>query len=569
MNCSESAYNDLVTSPLKIVPLGGLGEVGMNCLALERGDDVVVIDCGVMFPGEDVGIDVIHPDLGYLVQRASKIRGVVLTHGHEDHIGAVPFLLRAIDAPIYGPAYGLAMIEERLRQDPEGARADLRRLSPEAPASLGAFEVRPIRVTHSIADALALAIETPEHVIVHSGDFRIDRDPVDGRAMELERLRGFGERGVDLLLCDSTNIESPGRSGSEQSVGRTIEAAARGVEGSVFVALFSSNTARLQTMLELADRLGRKVLLAGRSVLTHVRVATSLGYLRYPPGLIEPIESAATIPRGEAFYVVSGTQGEPHSALGRLADGKLRGVTVEPGDLAVISGRFIPGNDLEIYHVVSALARRGARVLHSRAEPGVHVSGHAHRDELRQMIELLQPRAFIPVHGAFHHLALHAALAREIGVGQVEVIEDGEPVELGPGGLARVDPVDTGRVHVDGSMGVSELVLRDRRSLRNGVALVALALDLERGALVTPPQILAHGVGGEQSFPSLWARASDAVTEAFELMPQKARRDPTAIRDTAARALRRYLSKTMDLHPISLAVVVEIRLEVPPEELEE
>jgi ribonuclease J len=546
-----------------------MGEIGMNCLALEHGDDVVVIDCGVMFPGEDVGIDVIHPDLCYLAQRASRIRGVVLTHGHEDHIGAVPFLLRAIDAPIYGPAYALAMIEERLRQDADAPKAELRRLSPEAPASLGAFEVRPIRVTHSIADSLALAIETPEHLIVHSGDFRIDRDPVDGQRMELERLQAFGERGVDLLLSDSTNIESPGRSGSEQSVGREIEAAARGVEGSVFVALFSSNTARLQTMLELADRLGRRVVLAGRSVHTHVRVAAGLGYVHYPPGLIVPIESASALPRREAMYVVSGTQGEPNSALGRLADGKLRGVTVEPGDLAVISGRFIPGNDLEIYHVVSALARRGARVLHSRSEPGVHVSGHAHRDELRQMIELLRPRAFIPVHGSFHHLALHAELARGIGVGRVEVIEDGEPVELGPGGLTRVEPVEVGRVHVDGSMGVSELVLRDRRSLRNGVALVALAIDLERGVLMTPPQILAHGVGGEQSFPSLWARASDAVAEAFELMIPKARRDPTAIRDTAARALRRYLSKTMDLRPISLAVVVELRLEVPPEELDD
>lgn len=553
-------YNGPVTDALRIVPLGGLGEVGMNCLALERGDDIIVIDCGVMFPGEDVGIDVIHPDLSYLIDRSSKLRGLVLTHGHEDHIGGVPFLLRAVDVPIYGPPYALAMVSERLKQHQLVRDPKIRRTRPSETYELGAFNIMPIRVTHSIADSTALAIETPEHIIIHSGDFRMDDTPVDGELFQLDRLKGFGDRGVDLLLSDSTNIENKGTFGSEQSVARTIEAAAKEASGGVFVSMFSSNTPRLQLILELADKLGRRVVLAGRSVMTHVRVGTELGYLKYPPGLIMPFEAASSQPRNEVLYIISGTQGEHNSALGRLADGRLRGVNVEPGDLVVISGRFIPGNDLDIYRVVSALTRRGARVLHSRAEPGVHVSGHAHREEQKQLLELVRPKAFVPVHGAYHHLALHAQLGRELGVRDVAVVEDGEPLELSADGLVRRGTVNVGRVHVDGTMGVSELVLKDRRSLRSGVALAVLVLNLERGELVVPPQIIARGVGDERNFPSLWARASEAVREAVERAPLKIRRDPSAVRDTATRALRRYLSKTIDRRPISLSVVVELQL---------
>jgi len=327
--------------------------------------------------------------------------------------------------------------------------------------------------------------------------------------------------------------------------------------------MFSSNTPRLHLLFEVAQTLGRKVVLAGRSVHTHARVARELGYLDYPADLVVPLEKCGALPAAERFFVMTGTQGEPRSALGRLAVGKLRGVSLSSEDLVVISGRFIPGNDLDIYRVVSDVARRGARVLHSRAEPGVHVSGHAHRDEQEQLIKLVKPRAFVPIHGAYHHLVRHAKLARSLGVERVDVIEDGESVELVDGaGLTRGDPVTpTGRVHVDGTMGVSELVLRDRRSLRGGVALAVLALDLERGELVVPPQIVARGVGDERNFPSLWARAGEAVAEAIQLAPEKVRHDPTAVRDTASRALRRFLSRTIDRRPISLAVVVELRQE--------
>lgn len=559
---------------LKVVPLGGLGEIGMNCLALERDDDIIVIDCGVMFPGEEVGVDVIHPDLSFLKENASKIRGVFLTHGHEDHIGAIPYLLRNIEVPIFSPAYAARLVAERLKQNPTVQEADIRRTSPGERIEAGAFTVSPLRVTHSIADSTALVIETPEHVIVHSGDYRLDDNPIDGQKTELERLGRLGARGVDLLLSDSTNIERPGTFGSEQSVADTIESLAREARGAVFVALFSSNTPRLQLIMRVAQNLGRKVALAGRSVLTHVRVANELGYLEFPSNLLVGMDQVATCKPDELLYIMTGTQGEPRSALGRLASGRLRGVNLGEGDLVVISGRFIPGNDIEIYRMVSSLTRRGARVVHSRAVPGVHCSGHGHREEQRRLMETVNPRAFVPVHGAFHHLAQHAELAREIGVADIRIVENGEPIELDDQGrLNPVEPVRVGRVHVDGTMGVSELVLRDRRSLRSGVALAILAMDLDRGELVVPPQIVARGVGDERNFPSIWARASDAVREAFELTGQKVRRDPTAIRDVAARALKKFLSRDIDRHPTTLAVVIEIRNDangaeiVEPEEL--
>jgi ribonuclease J len=545
-----------VTETLRVVPLGGLGEVGMNCLAFERGADIVVVDCGVMFPGEDVGVDIIHPDLGWLVENRDRLRGVVLTHGHEDHIGAVPFLLRAVDVPVYGPRYALALVEERLRQHQTLARPELHRVAPGDALGLGSFVVRPIRVTHSIADSTALVVETPEHVVVHSGDFRIDDDPVDGEPMEVERLRGYGDRGVDLLLSDSTNVERPGRGGSEQSVAAAIEDAARHVEGAVFVALFSSNTPRLQLVLDVAAHLGRQPVLVGRSVHTHVRVASELGYLRDGSAAVLPLDRAAALPRHGALYIVTGTQGEPRSALGRLAAGNIRGLDVGAGDLVVISGRFIPGNDLDIYRVVSGLTRRGARVIHSRAEPAVHVSGHAHRDEQRAMIDLLRPKAFVPIHGTYHHLAGHADLARQAGVRDVMVVEDGESFLLGPGGLVRGGLVSTGRVHVDGAMGVSEDVLQDRRSLRGGIAVVVVAMD--DGRLVATPKIVARGVGDEDAFPALWKRGAEAVEDAVLASRESVRRDSASLRDVAARALSRYVARALDRHPLTLAVVVDV-----------
>ncbi len=546
-----------MVDPLRVVPLGGLGEIGMNCLAFEWGADIIVVDCGVMFPGEEVGVDVIHPDLSYLVEHQERIRGVVLTHGHEDHIGAIPYLLRAIDVPIYGPRYALALVEERLKQHSATIKPRLQRTKPGDVIELGEFTVRPVRVTHSIADSTALIIETPDHVVVHSGDFRMDETPVDGEEMEFDRLRGYGDRGVDLLLSDSTNIERSGRSGSEQSVSASIEAAARETDGAVFVALFSSNTPRLQLMFDLAKKLDRRIVLAGRSVYTHTRIATSLGYLTHGSEAVVPLEQAANHPRSDLLYVVTGTQGEPRSALGRLAAGRLRGVDLAPGDLVVISGRFIPGNDLCIYRLISSLTRRGAQVLHSRSEPSVHVSGHAHRGEQRRMLELIRPKSFIPIHGAYHHMSRHAELAREVGVKDVMVGENGETFVLRAGGLSRGETVDVGRVHIDGSMGVSENVLRDRRSLRSGIALVVLALDRE-GGLVAEPHIVTRGVGDEKNFPALWERSSEAVREAIEASAPRNGADRSAIRDVAIRALQRFLSRTIDRHPVSLAVLVEI-----------
>lgn len=548
---------------LKVIPLGGVGEIGMNCLALQRGEDILVVDCGVMFPGEELGVDVIHADLSFLVERAQQVRAVVITHGHEDHIGGIPYLLRALEVPIYGPAYALALIRERLKRFSLHHQPLMHRIAPGDSISIGAFRFEPIRVTHSTADSLALAIRTPEHLLVHSGDFRFDASPVDGEHIESEKLAKLGREGVDLLLSDSTNIEIPGVCGSEQSVARTIEAAARRVEGRVCVALFSSNTPRLQLMLDVAENLGRKVVVAGRSVHTHLRVASELGYVKYRPERVVPLERAHALAPRDTFFIMSGTQGEPFSALGRLASGKLRGISATKDDLVVISGRFIPGNDLDIYRVVDGLARQGARVLHSRAESGVHVSGHGHHDELRQMLELVRPKSFVPIHGTYNHLVRHAELARELGVNEIELFENGEPLSLGAEGLTRAAPVKSGRVYVDGTMGVSDLVLRDRRNLRSGFAVVVVTMDSERHELLLPPEVVARGVGDERNFPSLWSRASEAVADSVEGSSFKVRSDPLALRDVASRSLKRFLSRTTDRRPTSLAVVVELPHESP------
>ncbi|MFO0556325.1 MAG: ribonuclease J, partial [Polyangiaceae bacterium] len=486
------------TPALRVIPLGGLGEIGMNCLALEQRDEIIIVDCGVTFPNESLGADIIHPRFDWLLENRSKLRGLVITHGHEDHIGAVPYLLDDVDLPVFAPPHALSLIRLRLAE----WRFDLDALRlvttfPGQRFRVGSFELEPIRVAHSIADATALAIWTDAGVVVHTGDFKLDEHPADGERTDEARLIELGDEGVRLLLSDSTNVDSPGTAASEEVVGDELERVVREAKNRVIVGIFASNVQRLLHLGEIARRTGRRIVLLGRSVLNHVRVATSVGRLRWPSDLVVSPEAGQAMPRKEVLVIASGTQAETNAALWRLASGDHPKLKVDEGDTVVFSSRIIPGNDRAVFDLFAVFLRRGIDVLSRVTHPRVHASGHAHREELTRMMEMVRPDVFIPVHGTLHHLTRHAGLARSIGVGEVLVAENGEVVELGAvEGPRRVGRVTSGRVHTIEGVPIPEDVLRERAQLgQRGVVNIVLAIG-ERGQLVGPPALTSHGVLG-------------------------------------------------------------------------
>ncbi|HTT70690.1 MAG TPA: ribonuclease J, partial [Anaeromyxobacteraceae bacterium] len=454
---------------VRIVALGGLGEIGMNCLCLEADGRMAVVDCGVMFPNESVGVDVILPDTSYLVEHKEQVGAIYVTHGHEDHIGALPHLLRRLPVPVYLPRFARALLEPRLRE--AGVAADLRTAAPGEVHRAG--EASPISaefiaVTHSIPDACGLALRTPQGVLLHSGDFKIDAAPVGGWGMDLGRIEALGREGVRLLLSDSTNAERPGTSLSESAVGAELERAFERARGRIFVACFASNVHRLQQVARAARALGRRLALLGRSMETVVHLALELGYLELAPWQLCSAEEARDLPPRELCVLTTGTQGEPRSALARLARGEHPDLEVEPGDLVVLSSRFIPGNEVAIGQVVNELTRRGAEVSYEDLRP-LHVSGHAQEAEQRRLIALARPALFVPIHGEYRHLARHAAHAEKEAVPQRQLLVDGEVLEL-TDGAARVlaEHVTVGRLYAerDAAAGdIGELVVRDRRLL--------------------------------------------------------------------------------------------------------
>ncbi len=434
---------------MRIIVLGGLGEVGMNCLALEQGGEALVIDCGVTFDDRGLGIDVVHPDFGALEDY--RVAGIFVTHGHEDHIGAIPYFLRRFDVPVFGPAYALRLVRERAQEHEVLSHADLRCVKPRESERVGSFEVEPIRVTHSIADATALAIRTDAGLVVHTGDFKFDDAPPDGETFDVARFEELGGEGVDLLFSDSTNIDAVGPTGSEEGVGSALDAIVAGAEQAVVVAMFASNVHRLRMLGEIARRYGRKIVPLGRSVSTHARVAQATArstgeqagrpYLEWPSDLVWPAERARELPRKRAILAVAtGSQGERAAALSRLARGDHSALDLTAGDVVVLSSRVIPGNEPEVVRVMNDLLRRGVELRSWWSNRAVHVSGHAHRQEQRRMIELVQPRAFVPVHGTLHHLLRHAELARELGVPSVTVLENGDVATLDAQRRAEIGP---------------------------------------------------------------------------------------------------------------------------------
>lgn len=544
--------------PVRIVPLGGLGEIGMNCLALEADGDIIVVDCGVTFPHSDLGIDIYHPDFAYLERRRANVRGIVLTHGHEDHIGAVPYLLRRLNVPLWGPPHALSLVSDKL----EERGFDLRQLRmtqliPRRSYDIGAFRIEPVRVTHSITDACALAIRASGRTIVHTGDFKFDPDPPDGDPTDFERLEELGRSGVDLLLSDSTNIDAEGTSGSETSVGSAIERIVDRCEGRVVVGMFSSNVQRLRLVGEVARHTNRRICLLGRSVHTHVRTATRVGRLDWPSDLVVPADLAASLPRKTVLCIASGTQAEPLAAMWRLASRSHPALALDRLDSVILSSRIIPGNEPGVFRMFGHFIRQDVNVFSRITDPGVHVSGHAHRGEQRRMIEMINPRSFCPVHGTLHHLKRHADFARSLGVPDVIVAEDGDVVELGSTGLRKIDVVEVGKVATFDGEEIPDDVLKQREVLgRTGVAVVTLQVDA-RGKLLAPPFLSTRGILDEGADIDLLRAATADVADALNGRPFLEER-PTdqQIIDVAERAVRRNLDGISGRRPVTIVHVV-------------
>jgi ribonuclease J len=552
------------TAPhIRVVPLGGLGEIGMNMVLLESGDDVLVIDAGLMFPEEEMlGIDLVVPDLTYLLEQRDRVRGIVLTHGHEDHTGALPYLLPQLPIPVYGTALALGLVEDKLREFGLHVSADLRPVRPGDVRGMGGFGVEFVHVNHSIPDGVALAVETPAGRVLHTGDFKLDAHPVDGAPTDLDRLAELGRQGVLLLLSDSTNAMREGVTPSESSIGPALEDIFRAAPRRIIVACFASNIHRIQQVLDVARRLGKTVAVNGKSMLANTRIAAELGYLQVPPGGFVRLDELAALPPDRSVILTTGSQGEPLSALARMAIGEHKQLEVEPGDTVVFSARVIPGNEQSIARTVNNLLRRGAEVVTEELHPGVHVSGHPSREELRQMLALTRPRHFVPVHGEYRHLHAHARLAREAGIPaeHVFLLEDGDVLELSPEGGRLAGKVAVGRVLVDGKgVGdVGDAVLRDRQHLaKDGMIVVVVGFD-KTGTVVAGPDIVSRGFSLLAEDDALFEDARKLILTVLQTVSVEEKTDLALIKQRIRAVLRKFLRRTVERHPMILPVVIEV-----------
>jgi ribonuclease J len=552
----------LVERAVRLIPLGGLGEIGLNMMLVEFGDDVIAVDCGLMFPDDELpGIDYVIPDFTYVLARGDGFRAVVLTHGHEDHIGAIPYLLRAANVPVYGTPLTLALVGEKLREHGLLEGADLRVMRPRAAFEVGPFRVEPIRVTHSIVDGIGLAVETPAGTVVLTGDFKLDPSPLDGEASDEGRFAELGDRGVLVLCSDSTNVDRPGHTPSELAVGAALAERFARASGRIILATFSSHIHRIQQVLTQAAHFGRRVALLGRSMERNVAVAAELGYLRVPAGLLLPLEDLVALPPERQVILSTGSQGEPNSALALMAAGEHKYVRIERGDLVVISARVIPGNERTVGRVINALYRLGAEVLYDD-NAFVHVSGHASQEDLKRMLALTRPRYFVPVHGEYRHLLGHARLAAAAGLpaDHIFLIEDGAGLEATPTSARVVEGFPADRVLVDGKgIGdVGAVVLRDRQILNeDGVIAVSLAVDA-KGALVAGPEIATRGV--------IYVKENEALLEALRAaviaaLAERASDEPSDREAIGARvrlAVRQFVNQRFQRKPVVLPMILEV-----------
>jgi len=551
---------------LKVIPLGGLGEFGMNCMAIRYNDDIIVIDAGMMFPDSELlGVDIVTPDFTYLEENAEFVRALILTHGHEDHIGAVPFLISQIKVPVYGTPFTLALVERRLEEHELLEEAQLKRVKAGDKLTIGPFGIEFIHVTHSMVSCVALAITTPLGVIIHTGDFKVDPTPTDNKLFDLHTFAEYGKRGVLLLLSDSTNVDRSGYTPSERAVMPRFEEIFNRAERRVAVCCFSSSIHRLQQIIDLSAEMGRKVAFLGRSMLSTTEIAHNLGLLSIPDNLLLRPQDIMTIQPSKVTVLISGTQGEPMSAMSRVAVDNHKSMSLQPGDTVVLSSRVIPGNEKSIARLFNHIARRGAEVISGSMNPPVHVSGHGSAEELKLILNLVRPRYFVPIHGEFWQMTKHAALAshlRAAGLEDVFVLETGQTLEIDHHGARKGERVTVGRVCIDsGSIDdvVEDVVIRDRRHLsEDGFVIPIIAIDKHTGKSEGLPEIVSRGFVSAGDGAELMQSARQVVLRTIEASSSEERTDWGVMQEKIRADLKRFLNKQTQRRPLIMPVILEV-----------
>lgn len=550
-----------LTSKLRIIPLGGVDEIGKNITVFEYGDDIVVVDCGSIFPKEDMlGIDLVIPDVTYLVRNRDRVRGLLLTHGHEDHIGAIPYVMRQIPMPLYGTRLTLALVENKLREH-RISGIPMHVIKPRDAIQLGSFTVQFIKVSHSIAGAVAMAITTPGGTAIVTGDFKVDYTPIDGSGTDLNTLAAWGTRGVLALLCDSTNVERPGYTMSERKIGETFNSYFRDAGGRIIIAMFASNIHRIQQVVDLCDRYHRRICFIGRSMVNNMRVAMTLGELKIPEGCCIEADDLDDYPENEIVVLTTGSQGEPMAGLTRMAYSEHRKLQIRSTDLVILSASPIPGNEVFVSRVINQLYRCGAQVVY-KSIANVHVSGHACQEELKLIHTLVKPKVFIPVHGEYRMLCRHAQLARQMGMDPQNIIipEPGQIIELGGDGVRIAGAVPTGEIMVDG-LGIGDVgnvVLRDRKHLaQDGLIIVVVGISRETGYVTSGPEIISRGFvyvrENEELIDGVKQVAQNVLSQYRTIDPS----DWTPIKNRIKDDMHRYLFERIKRNPMILPIIME------------
>lgn len=548
---------------LKILPLGGLGEIGLNMMVISYDDYILVIDAGLMFPEDYMhGIDFVIPDTQYLRENKEKVKAIILTHGHEDHIGAMPFFLRDFNIPVYGTPFTLDLLEEKLKEHSLPADPELHRIRPGDINRFGPFEIEFIKVNHSIIDGVGLAIKSPEGVIIHSGDFKIDQTPQDGNDTNLNSFSRYGNNGVLALLSDSTNAEKEGFTLSEIQVINTLEALFQSCSGRLIIAVFASNIKRIQQITQLAAKFGRKVLFSGKSMITNVKIAREGKFIDIPPDIEISESEVNRLQDDELVVITTGSQGEPMSALSRMARNKHKTLKIKEGDTIILSSRFIPGNEKAITYIINNLYRMGAEVVYEKVSQ-IHSSGHAYKEELKLLLNSVKPRFFIPIHGEYRHLVKHANLASETGIpdNNILIVENGTPVCFNNGAALIENSISTGRTLVDGKGGgdAGEIVLRDRRRLAgDGVVIFLMTVDERNGDILNGPEFLSHGFIFEEEGESILDQAGAVVLELLSEMENSPPVDWTIIGQDIKRRLNRFFNKVIERRPLIVPIIIPV-----------